>query len=47
MVYTFKSYTKLDAFKNDDFFCCFEYNASTRAFKPDRVAVYVSNFLVF
>lgn len=46
-VHTFKSYTKLDAVGNDDFFCRFEYNSSTGAFNPDRVAVYVSNFLVF
>ena len=25
--HTFKSYTKLDAFGNDDLFCCFEYNS--------------------
>lgn len=46
-VHTFKSYTKLDAVGNDDFFCRFEYNSSTGAFNPDRVAVYVSNFPVF
>ncbi|XP_028126264.1 chromatin remodeling protein SHL-like, partial [Camellia sinensis] len=39
-VHTFKSYTKLDAVGNDDFFCRFEYNSSTGAFNPDRVAVY-------
>ncbi|KAJ0076650.1 hypothetical protein Patl1_36504 [Pistacia atlantica] len=40
MVHSFKSYTKLDAVGNDDFFCRFEYNSSTGAFNPDRVAVY-------
>lgn len=44
-VHTFKSYTKLDAVGNDDFFCRFEYNSSTGAFNPDRVAVYVAQFL--
>ncbi|KNA18810.1 hypothetical protein SOVF_066500 [Spinacia oleracea] len=39
-VHSFKSYTKLDAVGNDDFFCRFEYNCSTGAFTPDRVAVY-------
>uniref|UniRef100_A0A0V0HSW8 Chromatin remodeling protein SHL-like n=1 Tax=Solanum chacoense TaxID=4108 RepID=A0A0V0HSW8_SOLCH len=39
-VHTFKSYTKLDAVGNDDFFCRFDYNSSTGAFNPDRVAVY-------
>ncbi|KAF8405298.1 hypothetical protein HHK36_010200 [Tetracentron sinense] len=39
-VHTFKSYTKLDAVGNDDFFCRFEYNSSTGAFNPDSVAVY-------
>ncbi|KAL2517575.1 PHD finger family protein/bromo-adjacent-like proteiny (BAH) domain-containing protein [Abeliophyllum distichum] len=38
--YNFKTYTKLDAIGNDDFFCCFEYNSSTGAFNPDRVPVY-------
>ncbi|XP_016697656.1 chromatin remodeling protein SHL isoform X4 [Gossypium hirsutum] len=38
-VHSFKSYTKLDAVGNDDFFCRFEYNSSTGAFNPDRVAV--------
>lgn len=38
-VHTFKSYTKLDAVGNDDYFCRFEYNSSTGAFNPDRVAV--------
>ncbi|KAJ6897443.1 chromatin remodeling protein SHL-like [Populus alba x Populus x berolinensis] len=39
-VHSFKSYTKLDAVGNDDVFCRFEYNSSTGAFIPDRVAVY-------
>ncbi|XP_041997794.1 chromatin remodeling protein SHL-like [Salvia splendens] len=39
-VHSFKSYTKLDAVGNDDYFCRFEYNSSTGAFNPDRVAVY-------
>lgn len=39
-VHTFKSYTKLDAVGNDDFFCRFEYNSVSGAFNPDRVAVY-------
>ncbi|KAJ8450902.1 hypothetical protein Cgig2_032527 [Carnegiea gigantea] len=39
-VHSFKSYTKLDAVGNDDFFCRFEYNSATGAFTPDRVAVY-------
>lgn len=43
-VHSFKSYTKLDAVGNDDFFCRFEYNSSTGAFNPDRVAVYVVSF---
>ncbi|XP_019055011.1 PREDICTED: uncharacterized protein LOC104607568 [Nelumbo nucifera] len=38
-VHSFKSYTKLDAVGNDDYFCRFEYNSSTGAFNPDRVAV--------
>ncbi|XP_010268624.1 PREDICTED: chromatin remodeling protein EBS-like isoform X1 [Nelumbo nucifera] len=39
-VHSFKNYTKLDAVGNDDYFCRFEYNSSTGAFNPDRVAVY-------
>ncbi|KAJ0744543.1 putative [histone H3]-dimethyl-L-lysine(36) demethylase chromatin regulator PHD family [Helianthus annuus] len=39
-VHSFKSYTKLDAVGNDDYFCRFEYNSVTGAFVPDRVAVY-------
>lgn len=46
-VHSFKSYTKLDAVGNDDFFCRFEYNSATGAFNPDRVAVYVSQFSQF
>lgn len=40
-VHTFKSYTKLEAVGNEDFFCRFEYNSTTGSFNPDRVAVYV------
>ncbi|KAE8703146.1 Detected protein of confused Function [Hibiscus syriacus] len=39
-VHSFKSYTKLDAVGNEDYFCRFEYNSCTGAFNPDRVAVY-------
>ncbi|KAL6545996.1 hypothetical protein OROGR_009870 [Orobanche gracilis] len=39
-VHSFKSYSKLDAVGNDDFFWRFEYNSSTGAFNPDRVAVF-------
>ncbi|XP_054787604.1 chromatin remodeling protein SHL-like isoform X4 [Prosopis cineraria] len=39
-VHSFKSYTKLEAVGNEDFFCRFEYNSATGAFNPDRVAVY-------
>ncbi|KAK6159504.1 hypothetical protein DH2020_006818 [Rehmannia glutinosa] len=39
-VHSFKSYSKLDAVGNEDYFCRFEYNSSTGAFNPDRVAVY-------
>lgn len=49
-VHSFKSYTKLDAVGNDDFFCRFEYNSATGAFNPDRVAVYgslISRLLFF
>lgn len=38
-VHTFKSYTKLESVESDDYFCRFEYKASTGAFTPDRVAV--------
>ncbi|GAA0171912.1 hypothetical protein LIER_25844 [Lithospermum erythrorhizon] len=40
VVHSFKSYTKLHAVGNEDFFCRFEYNSTTGAFDPDRVAVY-------
>ncbi|KAK9165409.1 hypothetical protein Scep_000600 [Stephania cephalantha] len=40
VVHTFKSYTKLDAVGNEDYFCRFEYNSATGGFNPDRVAVY-------
>ncbi|XP_068648194.1 chromatin remodeling protein EBS-like isoform X2 [Aristolochia californica] len=39
-VHTFKSYTKLDAVGNEDYFCRFEYKSATGSFNPDRVAVY-------
>ncbi|KAL1801814.1 hypothetical protein ACET3Z_030461 [Daucus carota] len=39
-VHSFKSYTKLDAVGNEDFFCRFDYDSTTGAFNPDRVAVY-------
>ncbi|XP_039026564.1 chromatin remodeling protein SHL-like isoform X2 [Hibiscus syriacus] len=39
-VHSFKSYTKLDAVGNEDYFCRFEYNSCTAAFNPDRVAVF-------
>ncbi|KAG6557857.1 hypothetical protein Mapa_000625 [Marchantia paleacea] len=39
-VHTFKNYTKLDSVGTDDYFCRFEYKASTGGFTPDRVAVY-------
>ncbi|XP_052200948.1 chromatin remodeling protein EBS-like [Diospyros lotus] len=39
-VHTFKNYTKLQNVGNDDYFCRFEYKATTGAFTPDRVAVY-------
>lgn len=38
-VHSFKSYTKLDAVGNDDYFCRFEYKSATGSFIPDRVAV--------
>ncbi|RZB52086.1 Chromatin remodeling protein SHL [Glycine soja] len=38
-VHSFKSYTKLNAIGNDDFFYRFEYNSFTGAFNPDRVAM--------
>ncbi|KAL5999500.1 hypothetical protein ACLOJK_037785 [Asimina triloba] len=39
IVHSFKSYTKLDAVGNEDFFCRFEYKSATGGFNPDRVAV--------
>ncbi|MCO5563502.1 hypothetical protein L7F22_017145 [Adiantum nelumboides] len=39
-VHTFKSYTKLESVSAEDYFCRFEYKASTGGFIPDRVAVY-------
>ncbi|KAI5060249.1 hypothetical protein GOP47_0024669 [Adiantum capillus-veneris] len=39
-VHTFKSYTKLESVSAEDYFCRFEYKASTGGFTPDRVAVY-------
>ncbi|KAJ9561131.1 hypothetical protein OSB04_006291 [Centaurea solstitialis] len=39
-VHSFKSYMKLDAIGNDDFYCRFRYNSSTGEFNPDRIAVY-------
>ena len=38
-VHSFKSYTKLENVEPDDYFCRFEYKASTGAFIPDKVAV--------
>lgn len=38
-VHSFKNYTKLENVSADDYFCRFEYKASTGAFTPDRVAV--------
>ncbi|BBN13396.1 chromatin remodeling protein [Marchantia polymorpha subsp. ruderalis] len=40
IVHTFKNYTKLESVGTDDYFCRFEYKASTGGFTPDRVAVY-------
>lgn len=39
-VHTFKSYTKLESVRAEDYFCRFEYKAATGSFTPDRVAVY-------
>ena len=38
-VHSFKSYTILENVEAEDYFCRFEYHASTGAFTPDRVAV--------
>ncbi|KAF9587548.1 hypothetical protein IFM89_004006 [Coptis chinensis] len=40
IVHTFKNYTKLENVGTEDYFCRFEYKASTGGFTPDRVAVY-------
>ncbi|PQM38033.1 chromatin remodeling protein EBS-like isoform X2 [Prunus yedoensis var. nudiflora] len=39
-VHSFKNYTKLENVGAEDYFCRFEYKASTGGFTPDRVAVY-------
>eukprot|EP00271_Cylindrocystis_brebissonii_P011957 TRINITY_DN29992_c0_g1_i1.p1 TRINITY_DN29992_c0_g1~~TRINITY_DN29992_c0_g1_i1.p1 ORF type:complete len:238 (-),score=26.52 TRINITY_DN29992_c0_g1_i1:949-1662(-) len=39
-VLPFKEYTRLDKVGEEDFFCRFEYKASSGTFSPDRVAVY-------
>ncbi|KAH1198584.1 Chromatin remodeling protein SHL [Glycine max] len=46
-VHSFKSYTKLNAIGNDDFFYRFEYNSFTGAFNPDRVAIWKMLFFCF
>uniref|UniRef100_A0A7I4ANN5 BAH domain-containing protein n=1 Tax=Physcomitrium patens TaxID=3218 RepID=A0A7I4ANN5_PHYPA len=38
-VHKFKNHTKLESVGTEDYFCRFEYKASTGAFSPDRVAV--------
>ena len=40
-VHSFKNYTKLENVGAEDYFCRFEYKASTGGFTPDRVAVWV------
>nr|GEW86275.1 chromatin remodeling protein EBS-like [Tanacetum cinerariifolium] len=40
IVHSFKNYTKLDNVGTEDYFCRFEYKATTGRFTPDRVAVY-------
>ncbi|XVF31796.1 hypothetical protein REPUB_Repub17cG0023300 [Reevesia pubescens] len=40
IVHTFKSYTKLENVGAEDYYCRFEYKASTGLLTPDRVAVY-------
>ncbi|KAF7140970.1 hypothetical protein RHSIM_Rhsim06G0166400 [Rhododendron simsii] len=40
IVHSFKNYTKLENVGAEDYFCRFEYKASTGGFTPDRVAVY-------
>ncbi|CAI7775666.1 unnamed protein product [Closterium sp. NIES-53] len=39
-VHNLKDYAYLDVVEEEDFFCRFEYNASTGMFAPDTVAVY-------
>ncbi|XP_076941479.1 chromatin remodeling protein EBS-like [Bidens hawaiensis] len=39
-VHSIKSYTKLEAVENDDFYCCFEYASATGEFYPNRAVVY-------
>lgn len=39
IVHSFKNYTKLESVGADDYFCRFEYKATTGGFTPDRVAV--------
>jgi hypothetical protein len=46
-VHTFKNYTKLDSVGTEDYFCRFEYKASTGGFTPDRVAVCVIFYSTF
>jgi hypothetical protein len=46
-VHSFKSYTKLDAVGNDDFFCRFEYNSSTGSFNPDLFLFFSAIFFCF
>ncbi|XP_042754491.1 chromatin remodeling protein EBS [Lactuca sativa] len=40
IVHSFKNYTKLDNVGTEDYFCGFEYKATTGGSTPDRVAVY-------
>ncbi|KAK3017716.1 hypothetical protein RJ639_003072, partial [Escallonia herrerae] len=40
IVHSFKNYTKLENVAPEDYYCRFEYKASTGGFTPDRVAVY-------
>ncbi|KAK1413363.1 hypothetical protein QVD17_35135 [Tagetes erecta] len=40
-VHTFKSYTKLDAVGNDDYFSRFEYISATGEFNSNKAVVYV------
>ena len=43
-VHSFKNYSKLENVGAEDYFCRFEYKASTGGFTPDRVAVWVLFF---